>query len=460
MSIIQFLRIVWARRWVILGGAASCFLGAMLVTLILPPRWEGHSRVMLDLLKPDPVTGQVVASNLTRAYVDTQSELIKDYAVAGRVADDLNLYSDPGLIKLYQHRSSKDKRDFRRWVTQLIVDNTDAKLVEGSNILEITYTGSTPEQARSIADALRKAYIDASRTFRVDQAASNAEWYDAQATKARAALEEAQRVEGDYEKANGIVLEKEGSDVEAARLQALATTAATAAPIFAPPPPPSAAKAELAQVDAMIGEQSKVLGPNHPDLQALRAKRASVEEQVVQEDRANRAAARAATSASTAGIGALSSAIASQRNRVIGQRDKVDHARQLQGETNLRRDLYTKIIEKAAEYRREAAAPVTNVVLLGNAITPQKPKFPNWPLVIGGSLVIGLGFGLGLGLLMELFGRRVRGPEDLANVIDAPVLAIVTTRFSRSRAVLRKPYLSIVQDKSSGPTPPDKAVAA
>ena len=95
MSIIQFLRILWARRWVILAGTASCVIGAIIVALILPPRWEAHSRVMLDLVKPDPVTGQVIQNASTRAYVATQVELIKDYSVAGQVADDLHLFSDP-----------------------------------------------------------------------------------------------------------------------------------------------------------------------------------------------------------------------------------------------------------------------------------------------------------------------------------------------------------------------------
>src|SRR5436190_11564053 len=113
MSIIQFLRILWARRWVIIGGTAACVLGAVIVGMMLPPRWQAHSRVMLDLIKPDPVTGMSFNNNSARAYVATQIELIKDYAVAGQVADDLGLLSDPNLIAAYQARDEADKRDFR-----------------------------------------------------------------------------------------------------------------------------------------------------------------------------------------------------------------------------------------------------------------------------------------------------------------------------------------------------------
>jgi polysaccharide biosynthesis transport protein len=425
MSILQFLRILWARRLIILAGTASCVIGALIVAMILPPRWEAHSRVMLDLVKPDPVTGQVIQTASTRAYVATQVELIKDYSVAGQVADDLHLLSDTALIRAYEKRPANDKRDFRRWVTQLLIDRTDAHLVEGSNILEISYTGVTPDQSKAIADALRKAYIEASRAFRIDQAAKNAEWYEGQAQKARAQLDEAEKAKTTYEKENNVILGAQDIDVDSARLQAMAGATAMPAPVFTAPST-SPARAELAQVDSQIAQESQILGPNHPELQALRNKRASLSQQVLQDQATSQAAARAAAGASMAGVGAMERAMSAQRARVMGQRDKLERLRQLQGDVNLRRELYTKTAERAAEFRHEAAAPVTGITMLGSAVVPQSPKFPNWPLIIFGSLVLGLGAGVGTGLLMELFGRRVRGPEDLNAALDAPLLAVIT----------------------------------
>jgi polysaccharide biosynthesis transport protein len=424
MNIIQFLRILWARRLVVIAAAVSCVIGAVIVGMSLPPRWEAHSRVLLDLIKPDPVTGQVLSA--PRSYVDTQRELIKDYAVAGQVADDLKLLSDPTLIRQYQARSPSDTRDFRRWVSQLIVDHTDALLVAGSNILEITYEGATPEQARTIADALRTAYIEASRNFRIEQAAKNAEWYEGQAEKARAALDEAEKAKTKYERETGVILQDVGPDFETARLNALAGQTGMVAPIITPQTS-SPARGELAQVDAQISEMSKVLGPNHPDLLAMRSRRVSLSQQVVQDEAAVRSSARAAASAASAGVGAMQSAMSAQRSRVMAQRDKLELGRQLQSDVLLRRDLYTKTSEKAAEFRHEAAAPVTGITLLGSAVTPQSPKFPNWPFIFAGSLILGLGFGVGVGLLMELFGRRVRGIDDLRDAVDAQVLAVVAT---------------------------------
>ena len=62
MSLIQFVRIFWARRWLIVTAIVSMLVGALVLTFILPPRWESHARVMLDVMKPDPVTGQVIGT--------------------------------------------------------------------------------------------------------------------------------------------------------------------------------------------------------------------------------------------------------------------------------------------------------------------------------------------------------------------------------------------------------------
>ena len=424
MSIVQFLRIVWARRWIIVAVTISSVIGALIVVLVIPPRWEAHSRVMLDLIKPDPLTGQVIGAN--SPYAATQIELVKDYAVAGQVADQLGWLSDPGLIEAYQRRSASDTRDFRRWIAQQVIDRTKADLVAGSNILEITYMATNPRDAKLVADALMNAYVDTSVGFRRQAASRDADWFDAQAAKAKDALDAAAGAEAAFEKQTGIMLEDDKTDVDTARLRALAGQGPMAAPMIAAPfaSGPSAASIELAQVDAAISQASQTLGPNHPQLVALRAKRAILMSQVSQERAAGGASARAAASAASAAAGAVNSAMAAVRSKVVGQADKIERLKELHAQVELLRDEYNKTAAKAADLRQEATIGETGLTVLGAAVTPQKPTFPDKPLIFGGSLGLGLAIGVLVGLLMELFARRVRGAEDL-QVIGAPLLTII-----------------------------------
>ena len=426
MSIVQFLRIFWARRLFILAATISCVIGAVIVILVMPARWQAHSRVMLNLLKPDPVTGLMVGGPTPQAYANTQIELITDYAVAGQVADQMGWLSNPGLIAAYKHRSRNDTRDFRRWLAQGVIDSTKAEILEGSNILEITYTAPNPHEAKAVADALRSAYLNASLAFRRDDALRNADWFSTQADKAKDAFDAAVAARTDYEKTNGIVMADDKRDIDSAHLEALATQSGVAPPLIAVAASQSSPSAlELAQVDAQIAEMSKTLGPNHPELQTLRARRQSLAQLVASDQASARAATAAANGASSAGVGALDRAMAAQKARVIGKSDKIGRLTQLQAEVDLRRNEFQTTATKAAQFRQEAAIGDSGLTPLGAAVTPRSPQFPNKPLMLAGSLSLGMAAGVLFALLLELLGRRVRGVEDLQSSIDLPLLAVV-----------------------------------
>ncbi len=419
MSIIQFLRILVARRLLILLAMVSVASGAILVAKILPPRWEASSRVMLNTIKPDPVTGLVLGA-AARSFVQTQLDLVTDYRVAGQVADKVGWMSDPDLIAAYQRRSKTDDRDFRRWVADIVIKNATAKLLDGSNIMEISYTATKPRDARAVADALREAYVQTNFELNRDDANKNATWYDSETLKAKGQLDAAANAKAQFERENGIFLQDDKTDVDSTRLRTLAgQAAATGATTLVPTS--SAASVQLADLDAAIAEASKNLGPNHPELMAMKSRRANLAAVVERE----RAAARASAGADSTALHNIDRALKAQQSKVLAQSDKLVRLQQLQAEVDLRRDLFAKASSRAADYRLQASVPDSGLTLLGSATTPSSPKFPNMLLIVPGSLALGLAVGILVALIVEFFARRIRGPEDLRTIIDAPLIGII-----------------------------------
>ena len=112
-------------------------------------------------------------------------------------------------------------------------------------------------------------YLDNSLLTRREDAERDAEWYEQQTAKAKTQLDSAINVETEYERANGVFMANDKLDADSARFQALtAAGAAVANPVQAPPN--VQADMELAQVDAQIATNAKILGPNNPDMVALR----------------------------------------------------------------------------------------------------------------------------------------------------------------------------------------------
>lgn len=414
MSFLQFFRILWARRILIVLGVTGCLLAAMLVVAIVPPRYVATTRIYLDLLKPDPVTGQTIGRS-AREYVKTQMQLIQDYKVAGRAVDVLGWANSPKLAAAYARRPSGDNRDFRRWLAQPIMDGTGVNWIDNSNVLSIIYRSNNPESAAKIVDAVREAYIAQTLATKREDAQRNANWFRKQSLDIAKKLNDAVERKAEFERANGIILEADASDPELAKLAALAQAAPTAQAAAAAFIAPSTA--QVANVEAQIAAQSKILGPNHPDLQILRTQLAVAQAAVARET-------AAAQSGSGPGGPSNSSLLSAQRNKVLAQSTKVAQAQRMASDIQVLKAQYDKALSKTADYEQQAQSTESGISVMASAINPRTPDFPNVPLILGGAVAVGFAIGVLSALIIELLNRRVRGAEDLANS-GLPVVGVM-----------------------------------
>jgi succinoglycan biosynthesis transport protein ExoP len=430
MNLKQLWRILMARRSIVLSTALACLFAAILAGVLIPARYKATSRVMLDVVKPDPVTGQVVASQFARTYVQTQTELIRDYRVAGKVVDALGWVGSPELAAAYSRRSSGDNRDLRRWIAQQLIENTRADLLEGSNILEISYIDPNPQVAAKVADAIRQAYVDQTIAFKRDDALEDGRWFHRQVDSVRDELTSAENRKSAFEKANGIVIGDDNVDEESRRLSALASSSPQVrAPSISMGGGGNPMAGQLAQANAAIANAQRTLGPNNPDLISLKQQRDAIA-----------AAGRAAGARPvvTGGGGpSLSAMYGSQVIKVLAQRGKVDEARKLAVDVSVLRDQYQKTLAKAADLDQQAASTDSGLTLLGNATAPQTAIWPRWPLILFGSAALGLAIGTLAALLIELMRPRVRGIEDL-DFPDVPVIGIMSPPLRARRRVINR----------------------
>ncbi|HWY61114.1 MAG TPA: Wzz/FepE/Etk N-terminal domain-containing protein [Rhizomicrobium sp.] len=412
MSLIQFWRILWAGRLLVLGTTICCLLGGVAAIVMSPPRWTAQTHVFLNILKPDPITGQFL-DRQTQTYIATQIDLVTDYSVAGLTVDKLGWLSEPALIQAYQKRNHRDTRDYRHWLAQLITVGTGAWVEYGSNILNIRYTSATPEGAMAVANAVTQSYLDTSLAFRRADAIRNADWYGLQAQKTKTSLEEAETEVANFERDNGVFLTQNGkTDIDSSRL--LASMAVQDLP-GSQAASSTSVNALLAETDAAVKNASSIMGPNNPQMQALQAKRASYAALLARE--------QGAANATLAATGA--SRLDAQKALVISQSGKLATLKNLQAEVDIRRELYNRTAQKEANFRQEAAVTNAGLTLLNDAAVPESPYFPNIPLIVAGSLMLGLLNGALLVLLVEFLNRKVRGIEDLLSMLNLPVLAIV-----------------------------------
>ncbi|HYZ47749.1 MAG TPA: GNVR domain-containing protein [Sphingomonas sp.] len=410
MSFVQFLRILAARKAIILATLLACFFAAAVTVSLLPPRYEAHNRVLIDLAKPDAFLSQLTPSAVN-SYVSNQLKQITDVQTAGLVVDNLGWATDPNNQAAFD-AAGRPGGDIRDWLAQRIVDNTTAKFIEQSSIVDIGYRGTDPATTQTIAQAIREAFLKLNRDQRVNTATRAAASYEEQAKRALAEVTRAENERTQYAKANGIVIQPGDIDLEQSKLGALSN--ATAAPTQAQMMP-NQVNPQIAMLKQQIAQAQMTLGPNHPTYQALQRQLAAV-----QSSGSGRGSMVPGTSRAE-----IESAYQAQKARVLGQADKIDRLNQMQADVAVRRDQYQKLASKAQEMKSIALSGDTNLEPLGNTNLPDNPVWPNKPLVIIGSLALGLVLGVLLALLVELLARRVRSEDDLEFATGVPVLAVV-----------------------------------
>jgi len=417
VSITQFFRMLWARRKLIGLSTLACLVVAGLALLILPTRYEATSRVMLDIVKPDPVTGEVISSQWARAYVATQIELIRDYRVAGNVAEAAGWTNSAELMADYQDSGVQKDMDFRRWLAQRVIDMTTVKMVPATNILDISVTSQDPEEAARMSVLVRDAYVEQTLAARREAASRNSQWFREQTDEVRDQLAAAEKRKNEFERENGVVITQDQMDTDTARLQALASSAPMAPAIAMSGGGVAPSAGQLAQIDAAIASASRTLGPNHPSLQQLQRQRGVLAASVARESAAMRPSGSSGPS--------LESLYNEQQARVLRNAGAADEARRLAADVSVLRDQYRTTAARAAQLEQEAQSAESGLTLLGDAVVPQDPVFPNYPLLLIGALVAGLGLGIAAALAMELLWRRVRGVEEL-QLLDVPVLGAMS----------------------------------
>ena len=408
-------RILWARRAIVLIALASSLAGGVIVLATAEPRYDATARVMLNVLKPDPITGSRLSWRQLDPYIQSQLKTIRDIQTVGPAIEAVGWMDNPDMLAAYDARPADDPRDYPTWAASSVIAALQAYVVEGSNILEIKFRGSSPELAALVAGAVRDAYISTSIRDRRAAAASDADMQLQRAQQLERELAELEGRKAAHERQTGVILEAGGSDLASASLKAL-TQPITASPkeLFAQPP--TVAQAALRKFDSDLAKAASELGANHPKLMEMRQQRVALAIRAEEEARTSQnldalIAARARATAAE---------IERQKGVVLDQRQDLLKLRLLQDQINLKRKAYTEMMRRIAALRQMSTSDESGLTSVGEVESQPGRAYPSTALILGGTGGFGLVTGILIALLVELFNLRVRTPAGL-RVAAAPL---------------------------------------
>lgn len=454
MNFTQFLLILNARKWVILGILLLTVAVTAAVSLLLPKEYTATTTLIIDSKSKDPFTGQLLPSQMFPGYMATQIDVIKSATVSQKVVSELKLADSPGTREQFME-ATEGKGDINQWLGNLLQKKLDVEPSRESSVISIAFTGTDPQFAALMANAFAKSYIDTSLELRLVPARQTAAWFDQQITQLRTNLDKAQQKLTAYQREKGIVESEERLDVETRRLgdvagQMVAAQSAAfeassrardsrAMPEVTNNPAVQTLKALVAQSEGKLADLAKRVGVNHPEYQRAQAEANSYKAKLATElNTASRGVGAGATAARQR-FNELGSAFANQKARVLGLKQQREEATLLARDLENAQRIYDSALQRYGQSRMEAQSTQTDIAVLNPAVPPTAPSKPRVFLNVLLSLFLGTLLGVGIGFLVELLDRRVRSGQDIAAGLEIPVLAEVS-KPDRRLAALRRMF--------------------
>src|SRR5213592_3239771 len=191
MSIAQYLRIIWARKWLVLALLLITTIAGTLVTFsVLSKQFTAEASLVVEV-RNDPIMGALAPGLASPAYMATQVEILKSDRVAGRVVKMLGVERSPAAVQQWRE-STEAKIPLERYFANLLQRGLSIEPSRGSNVISISFVSPDSAFAAGAANAFAQAYMDTTVELRVEPTRQSATFLDEQTKTLRANLESAQ----------------------------------------------------------------------------------------------------------------------------------------------------------------------------------------------------------------------------------------------------------------------------
>lgn len=459
-----YLRIVWARKWLVLTVFVLAAAAGIGYVLHLPRQYVAETSLIIEM-RIDPALGAVAPALAAPSYMATQVEVLRSDPVAARAVKILGVERSADAVAQWRE-ATEAKIPLDRYFADVLERNLAVEPVGGSNVLTLSFSSQDPVFAQAAANAFAQAYMDVSVELRVAPARQSALFLEEQAKTLRAQLEQAQATLSKYQQAHGIVVSDERLDQESARYNALITQLAMAqaervdtatrqrytgtdtSPDVLQSPSVMSIKNQLGVAETRLTEIASIVGKNHPTRLQLEAQIAELRQQLATEVR--RVAGGTSTSNRGSGqkVAELQAMVDMQKKQLLGLRSDRDQISVYVRDVEAAQRSYEAVAQRLSQLNLEGQNNQANTRLLSPAVQPLKPTRPKRLQGIVLALAGGLALGVLVALGLEMLDRRVRSIADIAAYPGVPVIGVL--RPARSKAPVFR-TLSALAGGSSAP---------
>jgi len=486
----------------------SIALGTTAVTLMLPNEYESRTKILVKNLRTDvPITPErTIAANgsasdkdVSEMQINSEIEVLTSKDLLNQVVSESGLAKagPPSLMqRLRLKEAPQNEAGSIEQAAEKLAKDLSINPVKKANIIEITYSSTSPQTAAAVLRKLGELYLE--KRTKLHRPAGTYEFFKAQANAAEQQLREAEEKLSTFQRTMSVVSPGQQKDLTVQKMTELKTKlletdafleevteriARLEQQMRALPPRivtqsralPNQYSAE--RLNTMLVElqnkRTELLTKFRPNdrlvkeidqqIQTTRAALEKATNQTATEQATDLNPLRQALDAELARARVDQGGAASRHTSLTSQVQEYERQlSRLEGGTAQYQDLTRRVKEAEDNYqlyqkKQEEARitdeldqnKITNVSLAEAPVQPQLPSRPNRPLNLLLGVFLGAVVSLALVITKEFFRESVQTPRELEGLTGMLVLATVPhDRFSQRSLIIERRRLALTDGDS------------
>ncbi len=436
----QYWHVLLERRWLIIVIFAACVTAGFIYAFRATPLFEAVARLQINPESAGVLSLRDVIStaNKDQEYLQTQYRNLQSRSLLEKIRTKLKLDEDE------RYKSEIDQ------IEAITKDITIAP-IRLTRLVEIRVRHPSATKCRDIANTLLETFLRDNIDQKTLQAADGYRLLRTEANLQETELTKAIQALQDYRaKYSAVSLDqdvnvvylgyrsaKEAYEIQRVRYENSVRLAQEAArwreekkdvaefPEVARDPLVSQSKTALGSSMSQFASITNRYGPKHPQYKALASAVASDQQKLEGES-------ERAFKALQAGVDLEKANFEGARKKFEEAEVEVTRLKELQVNydvLNRKREraeaMYQLVLGKTKEYDLTQKDTIQNMRVIDPADVPPKPVKPNKPVVIVGSVFLGLLAGLGLAFFINFLDDSVKSQEDVETYLRLPFLGYI-----------------------------------
>jgi capsular exopolysaccharide synthesis family protein len=470
--LLDYWRVVLARRWTVLAVLLTAIAITMIWTLKQDPQYQAHVMVQIDRENPNVLTFKDVyqVESADDDALRTQFEVLKSRTLAKRVIEDLHLAAnqefqekDPGFLGSYvktlresvipSTKSQPTEQDRLKKVVDAYLERLQVAPVRNARLVNVSFESKDPKLAAQILNAHTKHFIEQNFQYKWEATNQASDFLKQQLDSLKANLEKAEDRLQEYSRDNQILFTDQGRNTAAEKLQQLEeeyTKALSdrvqkesfdriiragntdALPQLMNNQLLASLMNQLTQLQREESELAVTFSPDYPSRKRKRTQIEETEKAITNERERIVRTVQAEYTAAIEREGLLAKTLEQQKSEVERVNFDIIQYNIIKREVDSRKQLYEGLLTRLNEAGVSADLRASNIRIVDSAEVPELPVSPRKSLNLALSVVFGLLAGVGLAFFQEYMDDTIKTPDDINRHLGQPTLGLIPKMASLS----------------------------